>query len=222
MLNSKIMWKTIEFYRRSNIINVSYRTIMRQIAKIAGIDNIVKKKVINGKDKWLINSDYISDFFQRKRKLKSNIDGFNKRMEKRVRKVRSTLVIPNDIQQYNIELSINFKDDYDKSYYEYIVKDLFLRSAFDLFYVIEEDLDGFNHLHVGLKGDTDELKLILKHTYENLHLHDYDGDENKIFSKQTNIAVIRNHNAYLDYLKKGSTIEFLLKKDNLELFEDGK
>ena len=216
------MWKTIDFYLRTNIINVSYRTVMRQIGKISCDNNIIRKKVINGKEKCLINSNYISDYFRRKRKLKSNNVGFNQRMEKRVRKVKSTYKVPEDIEKYNIELSINFKDDYDRDYYEYIVKDLFLRSSFNLFYVIEEDTFGFNHLHIGLKGDTEELKLILRHTYENLHLHDYDGDEDKIFTKQTNIAVIRNHNAYLDYLKKGSTIEFLLKKDNLELFADGK
>lgn len=216
------MWKTIEFYERTNIINVSYRTILRQIARISGDNNIVKKMVIKGKETWLINSSYVTEYFQRKRKLKSNNVGFNQRMEKRVRKVKSTFSAPIDIDEYNIELSINFKDDYDRSYYDYIVKDLFLRSSFDMFHVIEEDTFGFNHLHIGIKGNTEELKLILRHTYDNLHLHDFDGDEDKIFSKQTNIAVICNHNAYLDYLKKGSTIEFLLKKDNLELFADGK
>lgn len=216
------MWKTIEFYLRTNIIDVSYRTVMRQIGKISGDNNIIRKKVINGKEKCLINSNYISDYFRRKRKLKTGIDGFNQRMEKKVRKVKSTYKVPYDIDKYNIELSINLKDDYDNDYYDYIVKDLFLRSSFDLFYVIEEDTFGFNHLHIGIKGDTEELKLILRHTYVNLHLHDYDGDEDKIFSKQTNIAVIRNHNAYLDYLQKDGTIEFLQKKDNLELFADGK
>jgi len=195
---------------------------MRQIGKISCDNNIIRKKVINGKEKWLINSNYVSIYFQRKRQLKSNIDGFNKIMEKKVRKVKATLQIPDDIDRYNIELSINFKDNYDRDYYDYIVKDLFLRSSFDMFYVIEEDTFGFNHLHIGIKGNTEELRLILRHTYDNLHLHDFDGDEDKIFSKQTNIAVIRNHNAYLDYVKKGSTIEFLLKKDNLELFVDGK
>lgn len=195
---------------------------MRQIAKIAGIDNIVMKKVIKGKEKWLINSNYVTEYFQRKRKLKSSDVGFNQRMEKKVRKVKSTFSVPIDIDKYNIELGINFKDDYDREYYEYILKDLFLRSTYDMFYVVEKDAYGFNHLHIGIKGNTEELKLILRHTYVNLHLHDFDGDEDKIFSKQTNIAVIRNHNAYLDYMKKGSTIEFLLKKDNLELFADGK
>ncbi|WP_282629625.1 hypothetical protein [Empedobacter sedimenti] len=195
---------------------------MRQIGKIYGVNDVVKKKVINGSETWLINYKFIPEYFQRKRKLKSNIDDFNQKMEKKVRKVKSTFIVPVDIDKYNIEMSINFKDDYDKDYYEYIVKDLFLRSCFDMFYVIEEDSIGFNHLHVGIKGDdTQELKLILRHTYDYLHLHDYDGDKNKIFSKQTNVAVIRNHNAYLDYLKKGSTIEFLLKKNNLELFVDG-
>lgn len=218
------MWKTIEFYQRTNIINLSYRSLLRKIDLVRGMDNVVRKKVINGSRMILINSNYVTVYFQRKRKLKAGIDGYNQKMEKRVRKVKSTYKVPDDIDRYNIELSINFKDNYDRDYYDYIVKDLFLRSSFDLFYVIEEDTFGFNHLHIGLKGDTEELKLILRHTYENLHLHDYDGDEDKdkIFSKQTNIAVIRNHNAYLEYLKKGSTIEFLLKKGNLELFADGK
>lgn len=207
---------------RTNIIDVSYRTIMRQLGKISGDINIVKKKVIKGQETWQINSNYISEYFRRKRKVKSNEEGFNQRMEKRVRKVNSTLKVPNDIEKYNIELSINFKDNYDRSYYNYIVKDLFLRSEFDLFFVIEEDSIGYNHLHIGLRGDVDELKLILRHTYDHLHLHDYDGEEEKLFSRDTNIAVIRNHNAYLDYMKKEGTIEFLLKKQNLKLFEDGR
>ncbi|MDM1041692.1 MULTISPECIES: hypothetical protein [Empedobacter] len=216
------MWKTIEFYQRTNIINMSYRTIMRQLGSISGDINIVKKKVIEGRETWQINYDYIHEYFQRKRKVKSNEEGFNQRMEKKVRRVISTLTVPEDVSQYNIELGINFKDDYDRNYYDYIVKDLFIRSEFDIFYVIEEDSSGFNHLHVGLKGDPEELKLVLKHTYDNLHLHDYDGEEENLFSKQTNVAIIRNQNAYLDYLKKDGNIEFLLKRNNLKLFEDGR
>ncbi|TGN29177.1 hypothetical protein [Empedobacter tilapiae] len=216
------MWKTIEFYQRTNIINLSYRSLMRRIDLVRGMNNVLRSKVINGSRTLLINYDYIQEYFQRKRKLKLGIDDFNKKMEKKVRKVKSTLIVPDNISKYNIELSINFKDDYDRDYYEYIVKDLFLRTAFDMFYVIEVDSFGYNHLHIGLKGDADELKLILQHTYDNLLLHDYDGEEEKLFSKQTNVAVIRNNNAFLDYIKKDGEIKFLLKKQNLELFEGGK
>lgn len=84
--------------------------------------------------------------------------------------------------------------------------------------MIEKDNEGYNHLHIGIKGNVDELKLILKHTYENLHLHEYDLNDENIFSKQTNIAIIRCHNAYYNYLNKYSTIKFLIKKNNLEIF----
>ena len=216
------MWKTIEFYQRTNIINMSYRTILRKIGKIYNVKDIIKKNVINGKEHWEINSDYITEYFQRKRKVKCNEEGFNQRIEKKVRKVKTTLTVPDDIIKYSIELTINFQDNYDEEYYDYIIKDLFIRTEYDMFYVIEKDSSGFNHLHVGLKGNPEELKLVLKHTYDNLHLHDYDEEEEKFFTKKTNVATIRNHNAFLDYISKDVEIKFLLKKFNLKIFGDGK
>lgn len=216
------MWKTIEFYRRTNIIDLSYRTLMRKIGKVRGMSHVVKKKVINGTETLLINYDYVDKYFTRKRKLKTNIECFNEKMEKKVRKINSTYKVPKNIDSYTIELSINFKDNYDREYYLYIVKDLFLRSSFDMFFVIEQDSEGYNHLHIGVRGQLEELKTILKHTYSNLHLHDYDADKDELFCKQTNIATIRNYNSYSDYVNKDFPIEFLLKSKNLKLFDDGK
>lgn len=107
------MWNTIEFYRRANIINTSYRTVLRQINYISGLKDVVKKKVINGNVTWLINYQYIEEYFNRKRKSKPNVIGFNQIIEKKVRLVKSTNNVPENINQFEIELCINFKDDYD-------------------------------------------------------------------------------------------------------------
>lgn len=213
------MWKTIEFYQRTNIIDLSYRAILRRIFKIYNLKNVVKKKVINGHDSWIINSDYIDDYFCRKKKRKRNEIGFLQLQEKKVHQVKSIHIKPKDIDRYQIELSINFKDYYHQDYYHYIVKDLFLRTGYDLFYIIEKDSLGYNHLHLGIKGNSDVIKLILKHTYSNLYFHEYDADADKIFTKETNVAVIKSHNAYLQYLEKECAIRFLLKDKNKNLFD---
>lgn len=215
---------TIKFYLDRQMIDLSEDQIKRRILifkKQIDAESIVKKIKTGKTYAWAINYDYFH-LFKRKRAL-----------SKKLKQKKNYPIIQTDENRkldYQYEISINLKggiktknveNAYDENYYIEITKQLFKIIREDMFYVVEKDKYGYNHVHIATKGSPNLIKMALDFVLKNKL-----GFETDFLNKTNAIhqESIRNLYAFKEYLKKPSYYKniglipqlpiYIYKKDN--------
>ena len=195
---------TIKFYLERQMIDLSEDQIKRRISvlkKQIGSESIMKKIKTGKTYAWAINYEYLH-LFKRKRALSKNVK------QKKVYPIIET--IENRKVDYQFEISINLKggiktnnieNTYDENFYIEITKQLFKIIREDLFYVIEKDKYGYNHIHIAINSSSTLIKMAIDFVLKNKLGFDAE------FLNKTNAIhneTIRNIYAFREYLKKPS------------------
>lgn len=215
---------TIKFYLDRQMIDLSEDQIKRRILifkKQIDAESIVKKIKTGKTYAWSINYDYLH-LFKRKRALAKNIK----------QKKNYPIVTTNQNRKidYQYEISINLKggmktnnieNAYDEKYYVEISQQIFKIIREDMFYVIEKDKYGYNHVHIATNGSPSMIKMAIDFVLK--QKLGFDAD----FLNKTNAIhneSIRNLYAFKEYLKKPSFYKniglipqspiYIYKKDN--------
>lgn len=197
-------FKTIKYYLERDIINLSVDQIKKRIKKIIkeqkdNWSSIVKKIKVGKTYAWAINYEYLN-LFERQRAL-----------SKKYKQIRKKHIINHSPikkkRDYEFEISINLKNgctqhetfSYDRSFYIHIVEEIFKITRQDLLYVHEVDKYGYNHVHIALNGEEDDIKIALD--YVLVHKLNFDRAYLKS-SRAIHFEPLENQHAFRQYLKK--------------------
>lgn len=215
---------TIKFYLERQMIDLSEDQIKRRISilkKQIGAESIIKKIKIGKTYAWAISYDYLH-LFKRKRALSKNIK------QKKNYPIVTTNQNRNIDYQYEISINLkggiktrNIENAYNENYYVEITKQLFKILREDMFYVVEIDKYGYNHVHIATNGSPNMIKMAIDFVLK--RKLGFDAD----FLSKTNAIhneSIRNLYAFKEYLKKPSYYKnigiipqfpiYIYKKDN--------
>lgn len=215
---------TIKFYLDRQMIDLSEDQIKRRILifkKKIDAESIVKKIRIGKTYAWVINYDYLY-LFKRKRAHSKNVK----------QKKNYPIIHTNENRKfvYQYEISINLKggiktknveNTYDENYYVEVSQQIFRIIREDMFYVVEKDKYGYNHVHIATNGSQNMIKMAIDFV-----LKQKLGFETDFLNKTNAIhnESIRNLYAFRQYLKKPSYYKnigliqqspiYIYKKDN--------
>lgn len=211
--------KPASFFIQTGIIDLSIDQIRRRARNLEKEGSLLveKKKNNRGSWEWFIDTAGIF-IFERIRKKKKTDEFKLSSNEALARNIHPETMPVGNID-YRIEISINFKEEYDDNYYEYFVKQFFVRNQANLYFKIEKDKDGYNHLHIGTCGILEDVKLIINHIVSKIlnqkndfYLKEFYG---KHISTNVNIQPLEDNFKFQQYLKKfkenplGDHIKFL-------------
>lgn len=216
-MNEEIFLIPVSYYMKTNMIALSKDQIKRRINEIKN-DNVVRLiPNCKGLLEWHINYLHL-DKFKRKRKPKNEDLFFTKISNERIYQSIKFENKPKGDEDYRIEISINFKDNYDEHYYRHFAIQIFMRYRKNLYYAIERDYDGFTHIHMGVCGNFVEVLILCDFITKEVFNQTNDvylNVVNGISEIKTNIHIepIIYPSAYQRYLKKGDD-----KLGNAQLF----
>lgn len=187
------LFNEISFYQSTGLINLSTDQIRRHLRKNRHRENnLYKYEKINNIETLLINYNYLNEF-KRIRKTKKNSLNNLKRKNK---------YIGNKNIQYNIDLCINFHEELDSNYYEYIVRLIKEKTESSIGYVIERDSQNFNHLHLLINYPFNKLYVLLDYIINNKLQRKMDFLDYYKYSKKTSIFLIEIPNNEVLNIKK--------------------
>lgn len=194
-------FKPITYLIKSGLVEFSLRHLRRLVKEeYEKGDNtsILKIKNNKGLSQYFVHINSIEKYSIRKR-TKKTIEPI-----KVNRNIKSQHQLQNS---YDVAISINFKNNYNKNYYEFLAKRIFETIKMDMYYVVEKDDDKQYHLHIGAKGlnQIDHLKDVI-----NQLIYDEFGHSNKDYkngfaeTKQYILIekMVKDY-AYRNYLSKG-------------------
>lgn len=193
-------YKSITNYLKNGIINLSRKQLKRNIKKIykEGNDAVLLLKNKRGVLEWHVDCTRIHLVDRSRKAKKSN---------------KEHCLEINGAENYDIKyktsITINFKENYDSKYYSTIANFFNQIYRHSLYYVIEKDENGYNHIHIGCTGAIEVIKIQLREL-----LHDYLGYDELNFNTErlfdnasyspVLIEKIFRDSAHQQYLKKGN------------------
>ena len=197
------IYRTIKFYTERNMIDLSRDQIIIRINHIRNNhkdhETIVKKIKVGRTYAWAINYQFL-DLFKRERKLRANVKKFIPKHQIKHSNINKKM-------DYEFEISINLKGgvnkidnlSYDQSYYKTIAEEIFKIVRQDLLYVNEVDKYGYNHIHMAINGEEDDIRLAID--FVMIHKLGFDQKFLKS-SRAVHFEPLENIHAYRQYLKK--------------------
>ncbi|MFV0141483.1 hypothetical protein [Empedobacter falsenii] len=213
------------FILSTGILDLSADQIKRNIKKVAQeeekkhLENslhnvnykdptVLKLRNENGIQEWHVNYSRINKI-GRKRKVKNNtINKVNHNIDRAKRAITRFSYQEPENPRYTTEITLNFKENYEASYYEEVVKELFVRYKKNMYFVVEKDSEGYSHIHIGSEGKKKEIMILMNHIIENV-LARFDDMYIKFleggnYESDLHISDIVSNDAYKKYLSKGN------------------
>lgn len=209
-------YKTIKFYLERNMIDLSEDQIKRRITKLklnSYSSNIIKKKLIGKTYAWCVNYFELNHFQRIRKKVN--------RRKTNVLPINKSLV--NKCVDYKYEVSINLKsgiqtknlgESYSYDYYRELADSIFRIVRADMFYIIETDEFGYNHLHMGINSDEVTIKIAVDYVLKSIFCFE---DEFLKKEKVSHTDEIRNLFAFYEYLDKDLNnlpVNYIYKNEN--------
>lgn len=172
-----------KYYVKNQMTTLSERQLRRKVLKAfeLGCEYVRKIKNSRGVDKWEIDINFFHLIGERTRKSKQ-------------------LNIKENL--FQTEVSLNFKDRSDRSYYKQIVDEFYSRTGFELVYKIEKEYDSeySNHLHMGIiTNDKKRVSECMEHIVKVV----LQRPTRSRFNRYLSVNDMIDDSAFIDYISKG-------------------